>query len=726
MDLDVKKKRRRSLRISQDLEICAGNYGSVWKEPSPESRRMSELKEKRRRRSKMFNADELQQFRIAETPDKTTEVDCQSLLDFRNTSLSEVEEPRCPDSSIGQQESLRITPVVIEEEMISRQSGKVTNEDKKERTPLPEAHPNDYSTPIAPPVLSDSLPYSPSQPFVADISQSPTLSSLVSPNSPASDGEFFTPLSQIKSRVVRNSNKKIRTKLQPKQLSAGYSDVDLKSNEHINIGDPTSAKSHFMNVCKSLGEKLALLKNTSISADSAQNNVNDSNVSFDNGFEDDKIANIELKVSQKNVDSTPTISESLQENVECIEKTNVRDNKIFNTENAELEKLLVKERKGSMNSDDIIPVGTGDVDASVFPSPEVGFSDQIEENSPQVIHARDVKGENENNSNVLKKSVTKKQIPLSSSAGNTSKVKSAKRGRPKKLSQDNSTTIRTTMQSVPESVEKEMNYNNIESCASVQESKNVCMDLEADSQMKLKMTEISTCNEYETHLAEDDISTSQKVKRKRGRPRKSLSDDQCGALPVTCPSVFPTDDAVTMEDNNTECEDGQSQEEQIAEEKKSRRLRRRSFEIFRACREEPSETTTEDKTEQEETKDFGSVLKDLNGTTAPVKAPRKRKKSESEEDIAKIYTAKDYLPPPLKALETISESPSLAKQARKLKRLIDFGSLYHIPPIKQKKRQQKAAKRGWDQRKVRKNKIPDDVAQQKLQSIWDELDTDKD
>lgn len=695
-------------------EICGGNYGSVWKEPSPESRRMSELKEKRRRRSKMFNADELQQFRITETPDRTSEVDRRSLLDFQNTSLSDVEGPRCPDSCIGQQESLGITPVVIEEEMISQHSERVTNDDTKERSPLPEPHPDDYSTPIAPPVLSDSLPYSPSQPFVADISQSPTISSLVSPNSPASNGEFFTPLSQIKSRVVRNSNKKIRTKLQPKQLSADYSDVDLKSNEHINKGDSTctSPKTHFMKVCKTLGEKLALLKKTSILTDSTQNNLNDSDVAFENQLHDNQTADVEVNVSPGTVDSSPNLIELLPENIEYNEQ-----NTMLETENVELEKSLVKDKKENRSSDSLVPVGTGDVDASVFPSPEISCSDQTEENLPQVIQARDVEEKKENNSNVLKISF------ISSNADTTSKVNSAKRGRPRKLSQDDSTTSRSTMQKFPESVDHESSYSRIESNTSVQEKKNVCLDLEADYQ--IKGTEISTCNESETHSAEVDESTFQKVKKKRGRPKKSLSDDQSCELPVSSPSASPTVDASTTEDNNTECEDGQSQEIQIAEEKKSRRLRRRSFEIFRASREEPSETT-EDQAEQEEKKDFGSVLKDLNGTTAPVKAPRKRKKSESEEDIAKIYTAKNYLPPPTKALETISESPSLAKQARKLKRLIDFGSLYHIPQIKQKKRQQKAAKRGWDQKKVRKSKIPDDVAQQKLQSIWDELDTDKD
>lgn len=717
MDLDVKKKRRRSLRISQDLEICGGNYGSVWKEPSPESRRMSELKEKRRRRSKMFNADELQQFRITETPGRTSEVDRRSLLDFQNTSLSDVEGPRCPDSCIGQQESLGITPVVIEEEMISQHSERVTNDDTKERSPLPEPHPDDYSTPIAPPVLSDSLPYSPSQPFVADISQSPTISSLVSPNSPASNGEFFTPLSQIKSRVVRNSNKKIRTKLQPKQLSADYSDVDLKSNEHINKGDSTctSPKTHFMKVCKTLGEKLALLKKTSILTDSTQNNLNDSDVAFENQLHEnktDQTADVEVNVSPGTVDSSLNLIESLPENIEYNEQ-----NTMLETENVELEKSLVKDKKENRSSNSLVPVGTGDVDASVFPSPEISCSDQTEKNSPQVIQARDEEEKTENNSNVLKISL------ISSNADTTSKVNSAKRGRPRKLSQDDSTISRSTVQKFPESVDHESSYSRIESNTSVQEKKNVCLDLEADYQ--IKGTEISTCNDSETHSAEVDESTSQKVKKKRGRPKKSLSDDQSCELPVSSPSASPTVDASTKEDNNTECEDGQSQEIQIAEEKKSRRLRRRSFEIFRASREEPSETT-EDQAEQEEKKDFGSVLKDLNGTTAPVKAPRKRKKSESEEDIAKIYTAKNYLPPPTKALETISESPSLAKQARKLKRLIDFGSLYHIPQIKQKKRQQKAAKRGWDQKKVRKSKIPDDVAQQKLQSIWDELDTDKD
>lgn len=700
-------------------EICGGNYGSVWKEPSPESRRLSEMKEKKRRRSKMFNADELQQFRIAETPDRKSEVDRRSLLDFQNTSLSDVEGPRCPDSSVGQHESVGITPVIIEEEMISQHSERVTNDDKKERTPLSEPHPDDYSTPIAPPVLSDSLPYSPSQPFIADISQSPTISSLVSPNSPASDGEFFTPLSQIKSRVVRYSNKKIRTKLQPKQLSADYSDVGLKSNEHSNKGDSTctSPKTHFMKVCKTLGEKLALLKKGSLLTDSTQNSFNDTDIDFENQLDDNKTnqtADVELNVSPRTVDSSPRITESLQKNREYNEQ-----NIMLETENAELEKSLVEDRKENRGSDDLVPEGTSDVDASVFPSPEISCSDLTEENSPQAVQASDVEEKTENNSNVLKISL------INSNADTKSKVKSAKRGRPRKLSQDDSTTIKTNMQRFSESVDHETSHSKIESNASVQERRNVCMVMEADCQ--INGIEIPTCNEFETHSAEVDESTSQKVKRKRGRPRKSLSsDDQSCALPVSCPSALPTDDASTTEDNNTQCEDGQSKEELIAEEKKSRRLRRRSFEIFRASREEPNETKEEEQTEQEEKKDFGSVLKDLNGSTAPVKAPRKRKKLESEEDIAKIYTAKNYLPPPLKALETISESPSLAKQARKLKRLIDFGSLYHIPQIKQRKRQQKAAKRGWDQKKVRKSKIPDDVVQQKLQSIWDELDTDKD
>lgn len=81
----------------------------------------------------MFNADELQQFRIAETPDRTSEVDRRSLLDFQNTSLSDVEGPRCPDSSVGQHESVGITPVIIEEEMISQHSERVTNDDKKRK-----------------------------------------------------------------------------------------------------------------------------------------------------------------------------------------------------------------------------------------------------------------------------------------------------------------------------------------------------------------------------------------------------------------------------------------------------------------------------------------------------------------------------------------------------------------------------------------------------------------
>lgn len=63
-------------------EICGGNYGSVWKELFSEFRRLLELKEKKRRRFKMFNVDEFQQFRIVEILDRISEVDRRSFLDF--------------------------------------------------------------------------------------------------------------------------------------------------------------------------------------------------------------------------------------------------------------------------------------------------------------------------------------------------------------------------------------------------------------------------------------------------------------------------------------------------------------------------------------------------------------------------------------------------------------------------------------------------------------------
>lgn len=52
---------------------------------------------------------------------------------------------------------------------------------------------------------------------------------------------------------------------------------------------------------------------------------------------------------------------------------------MLETENAELEKSLVEDRKENRGSDDLVPEGTSDVDASVFPSPEISCSDLTEE-----------------------------------------------------------------------------------------------------------------------------------------------------------------------------------------------------------------------------------------------------------------------------------------------------------------------------------------------------------
>lgn len=80
------------------------------------------------------------------------------------------------------------------------------------------------------------------------------------------------------------------------------------------------------------------------------------------------------------------------------------------------------------------------------------------------------------------------------------------------------------------------------------------MDVEVDSQ--INGIEIFICNEFEIYLVEVDESIFQKVKRKRGRLRKSLLDDQSCVLLVFCFLVLFIDDVSIIEDNNIQCEDG--------------------------------------------------------------------------------------------------------------------------------------------------------------------------
>lgn len=81
------------------------------------------------------------------------------------------------------------------------------------------------------------------------------------------------------------------------------------------------------------------------------------------------------------------------------------------------------------------------------------------------------------------------------------------------------------------------------------------MDMEVDCY--INGIEIFICNEFEIYSVEVYESIFQKVKRKRGRLRKSLLlDDQGCVLLVFCFLVSFIDDVSIIEDNNIQCEDG--------------------------------------------------------------------------------------------------------------------------------------------------------------------------
>lgn len=650
------------------------------------------MKDKRRRRSKIFNTEELLHFRNSSTP------------------LLEVEEARCPDSNIGQQGSLGITPVTIREEVTNPCSEKVGNVDEKawsSSTPLQEIPPEVYSTPVAPLRLSDSLPYSPSQSLVADISQSPLANSFVSPNSPASDMEFFTPFSQIKSR---SSKKKTGGKLQPKQLSSKYPEQATELNGDRNRSRETSAS--FMKVNKTSGENLTLLKNCNAIEDKLKTCVTNNNV---NNFESIVKDNNNCEISKTKVHAILKIIESPHIDSNSVIKGKADESQ---EEGESVEKSMEENRW----IEDSVSRNTGEAEELGCKSPNFNCQNLMEKST--------LIADSENNTlyNSENQSIQSGHVVIRKTVSN--KAGASKRGRPRKVSTDQLQALQSTTQIVSESTGGELESTQIKGsfdsiketditdCPKGMEQFEKVEDYGFESQSQKNNLNNLPCKESEVGMAEEESST--KGKKKRGRPRKNSVEVYSSIVP--CSSLLLTDDAAQMKDDFTDCRDILEEEAQVVEERKSRRLRRRSFEIYR-CSEEESKGQSNDGEEQQDGKGFGTILKDVNGKAVPVKASRK-KKTESEDDINKIYTVKNYVPPPVKALETISESPTLAKQARKLKRLIEFGSLYHIPPIKQKKRQQKAVKRGWDPRKFRKSKIPDDVAQLKLQSVWEDLDKD--
>ncbi|XP_062582216.1 axoneme-associated protein mst101(2)-like [Saccostrea cucullata] len=879
------KRRRRSLRISQDLETCGETFGSVWKEPSPESCRQADLKEKRRR-SKILNAEELLPFKVTETQYRA-EVEHLDFLnvDIQTTPLSEVERARCPDKSIGDEDNPGITPINITEDVLNPSTEKISFIDDTPRssstsTPLPKLHPEVFSTPLAPPHLSDSLPYSPSQPILGNISESLGSSSLVSPCSPASDVEFFTPMSHMKSHPSQtdlSSRKASGTKFRPKQLAAEYSVEKMsgKKNEYRQ-GDSAA---NFANVCKSLGEKLLMLKKTSSSEENTTQSLTgivEEDVGFERKEENSKIdQSIKNSASPDITETHLKFTESPQKTMDsCVMSQSCDKLKLQTEQNEEPSEHLL-ENCDKSDEKNIQTAEMSNLDVKPCLTPDLHGLPKAYSASPQ--HSQDQISQMEEK---IKTSHNKAE-----NVEMQEKTQPRKRGRPRK----SSTGLPTSgglKQVVCEISEEKI--NNLVNMTSTKGNSN-----EASAVNLLNLENVHGCNEMqnenmsnnfvdqsqgneldkekivsnESEMTTDDAvlrygKFSTVLKRSRGRPRKksldSKSEDiggnsennrECdvkkcegdqeqeellarekklrkmrrrslnvfkGSVEMPCSTELREDsvaendrdfsdrqlqhepkveektqsesqrkalenfkDSVEesciadvedsqTETGNIECQNNHQkeglkrkekkpkksletlkdsteepckgdleddsmkengdvefhqQEELLVAERKSRRLRRRSFEIYKAYKEESSEIELKEPS-TEETKVFGNVLKDLNGTTAPTKAPRKRKKCDSEEDIVKIYTSKNYIPPAVKALETISESPTIAKQARKLKRMIEFGSLYHVPPIKQKKRQQKAVKRGWDQRKLRKNKMSDDIAQQKLQSIWDDLDKD--
>ena len=172
----------------------------------------------------------------------------------------------------------------------------------------------------------------------------------------------------------------------------------------------------------------------------------------------------------------------------------------------------------------------------------------------------------------------------------------------------------------------------------------------------------------------------------------------------------------------------------IESSRKSRRIKRKSLELNRAATgkglidaEERENDGTEkivDCSEQDE--DSRNVLGDIPFTTnvGPcLKTYGKRKKRESEQDVINIYLNKNYKPPAEQKWETIFESPDGKNLnltgKRKLKRAYEFDiqQVYHVPVAKQKKRQQRAMKQGWNTRKRKLQALSDQTVLDKLAEV---------
>ncbi|KAK3084078.1 hypothetical protein FSP39_007782 [Pinctada imbricata] len=101
----------------------------------------------------------------------------------------------------------------------------------------------------------------------------------------------------------------------------------------------------------------------------------------------------------------------------------------------------------------------------------------------------------------------------------------------------------------------------------------------------------------------------------------------------------------------------------------------------------------------------------------------KRKRTESSQDIENLYLNKNYQAPAEKKWETIFESPNINKSnllgKRKMKRSLEFdiNLVYHVPPLKQKKRVQKAMKNGWNPKRKKYQTLADDFVVEKISEM---------
>jgi hypothetical protein len=475
------------------------------------------------------------------------------------------------------------------------------------------------------------------------------------------------------------------SKFRPKQLAAQYTDAHKYSNEdrcEEVLGDSVNQMSK---VCESAGERSVLEEVTSV--------------------KERENCKSGLSTNLDTAGTTVKVSEPLLENFESCAEGN-SSNGI--TEDIKEVKSFCKYKDKNIEKD---------LEASDSSEMNMGYPSEIDVRSSVANEDTQKTGP----SQIMKTKAKGEGIKRKIKAAPAPRMKLQERGRAIKVNSDcvvNTEFVSNLKDGLGESeVKNDVNVpvTNEPSESEVQKiSSGICS---ASQSQSINVEEKGPLGNESEIKEVNDIAVIEKFvsDRRRGRPKKT---SLCSMPNIPQESSSPDTETISPSVTEEEIECGSLPQEELVAKKKTR-LRRSSLEIRKALKEDSDEKLNE------ENVDTGNVLQDCNGKLAPVKGPRKRKKSTPEEDITKIYTSKNYVPIPTKAIETIYESPVASKKSRKLKRLIDFGSLYYIQPVKQKRRQQKAVKMGWDPRKARKNKIPDDIAQQKLQSVWEELEKDQ-